>query len=364
MASFVVGGAAATVGSGLVGTEIRVHQVYAGRVLQGPGARSLVPDEVERLGARRVLVVAAPSSADVARDLAAALGERYAATFGRPVQHTPVEVTAEALALAAEVRADALVAIGGGSAIGLSKALAIRTGMPQIAVPSTYAGSEATPVLGETEDGVKTTRRDPAFAPGTVVYDPELTLSLPRGLTLTSALNALAHAVEALWDGGASAATRAYGVEAADGILAALPMVLDRPSDVDARGRLQEAAWLAGACLAQARMGLHHQLAHVLGGTFGLPHAELHALLLAHVMRFNLVSAPDAATRLARVANGDPTRAVASLAALHEGPTTLGALGVPRTALRDVAERVAADPYPNPRPVTADAVEELLLAAW
>ena len=360
----MAGAVGATVGSGIVGTEIRVHQVYAGRVLQGAGARGLVPDEVERLGSQRVLVVAAPSSAGAAQDLTTALGERYAATFGRPAQHTPVEVTAEALGLARQVRADAIVAIGGGSAIGLSKALAIRTGMPQVAVPTTYSGSEATPVLGETEDGAKTTRRDPVFAPGTVVYDPELTLSMPRGLTLTSALNALAHAVEGLWDSGASAATRAYAVESADGILAALPAVLDRPSDVVARGRLQEAAWLAGACLAQARMGLHHQLAHVLGGTFGLPHAELHALLLAHVMRFNLVAAPDAAARLTRVANGDPTLAVASLAAQHDGPTTLGALGVPRTALREVAERVAADPYPNPRPVTADAVEELLLAAW
>jgi alcohol dehydrogenase class IV len=333
-------------------------------VLQGAGAWARVPEEIERLGSQRVLVVAAPSSAGRARDLADALGDRYAATFDRPVQHTPVEVTTEALALAGEVRADALVAVGGGSAIGLSKALAIRTGMPQVAVPTTYAGSEATPVLGETEDGVKTTRRDPALAPGTVVYDPELTLSMPRGLTLTSALNALAHAVEALWDTGASAATRAYGVESADGVLAALPVVLDDLSDVAARGRLQEAAWLAGACLAQARMGLHHQLAHVLGGTYGLPHAELHALLLAHVMRFNLPAAPDATARLARVANGDPTLAVAALAARHEGPTTLGALGLPRTALREVAERVAADPYPNPRPVTADAVEELLLAAW
>lgn len=360
----MAGATVTTVGSGPVGTDIRVHQVYAGRVLQGAGARALVPDEVERLGAQRVLVVAAPSAAKVAQDLATALGERYAATFGRPVQHTPVEVTAEALALAGEVRADALVAIGGGSAIGLSKALAIRTGMPQIAVPTTYAGSEATPALGETADGVKTTRRDPALAPGTVVYDPELTLSMPRGLTLTSALNALAHAVEALWDHDASAATRAYAVEAADGILTTLPVVLDRPSDAAARGRLQEAAWLAGACLAQARMGLHHQLAHVLGGMFGLPHAELHALLLAHVMRFDLEAAPDAVARLTRVADGDPTLAVAALAARHEGPTTLGALGVPRTALREVAERVAADPYPNPRPVTAGAVEELLLAAW
>ncbi|XRQ10428.1 maleylacetate reductase [Actinomadura welshii] len=344
---------------------VHVHQLPPARVLVGPGAVRHVAGEVERLGAGRVLLVATPSAAAAAARVAADLAPRPVARFDRPAPHTPVAVTAEALAVAADAGADCVVAIGGGSAIGLGKAVAARTGTPQVAVPTTYAGSEATPVLGETEDGVKRTRRDPALAPGTIVYDPGLTLTMPRGLTLTSAMNALAHAVEALWAPDRGMVTDALATEAAAGILGALPEVLDEPSAPGPRARLQSAAWLAGICLAQTRMGLHHQLAHVLGGAFGLPHAELHAMLLAHVMAFNLPAAPGAASRLARVTGrDDPVEAVAGLARAHEGATRLSELGVPRDGLPDVAARVAAEPYPNPRPVTAAEVADLLGGAW
>ncbi|WP_432824545.1 maleylacetate reductase [Dactylosporangium sp. CA-092794] len=341
-----------------------VHETLPCRVLSGPGARHDVPGELERLGARRVLVVATGSARAAADELAGALGGRLAARFDRPAVHTPVHVTAEALEVARGAGADVVVAIGGGSAVGLSKALAARTGMPQVVVPTTYAGSEVTPVLGETDNGVKTTRRDPALAPGTVVYDPELTLSMPPGLTRTSALNALAHAVEALWAPDATAATDALATEAATVVLDALPHVLADPAGLPARSRLQQAAWLAGLCLAQTRTGLHHQLTHVLGGAYGLPHAELHAMLLAHVMAFNLPFAPAAADRLSKVTGGDPVAAVAALARGYEGPTTLGALGVPRDGLPGIAERVVAAPYPNPRPLDPAELTALLEAAW
>jgi alcohol dehydrogenase class IV len=341
---------------------VSVHETLPVRVVIGPGAIERVAEEIGRLGKRRVLLVATPSSAGPADRVAASLGERLAARFDRPAPHTPVAVTAQAMGLAED--ADCLVAIGGGSAIGLAKALSARTGLPQVAVPTTYAGSEMTPVLGETEDGVKTTRRAPALAPGTVVYDPDLTLGMPGGLTRTSAMNALAHAVEALWAPDATMATDALATEAAAGILSALPEVLDDPSGPEGRARLQSAAWLAGICLAQTRMGLHHQLAHVLGGAFDLPHAELHTMLLPHVMAFNLPSAPAASARLNRVAGPDPVAVVAELARGHKGPTRLSQLDVPRERLPEVAERVVAEPYPNPRTLDAGAVAELLDAMW
>jgi alcohol dehydrogenase class IV len=345
-------------------TLITIHETVASRVLTGRGAVDHVPDEVERLGAERVLLVATPSAKATADRVAHALGARLAARFDRPAAHTPVAVTDEAMTVVEAAAADCVVAIGGGSAIGLAKAVSARTGMPQIAVPTTYAGSEVTPVLGETEDGVKTTRRDPALMPGTVVYDPDLTLTLPPGLTRTSAVNALAHAVEALWSPTASPITDALATEAVGGILSALPAVLDNPADPEARGRLQTAAWLAGICLAQARMGLHHQLAHVLGGAFDLPHAELHTLLLAHVMAFNRPAVPEAFARMTRAIAGDPVAAVSELARAYDGPTTLADLGVPADELRTIAERVAAAPYPNPRPLTVDGVAALLDDAW
>ncbi|MGX4688014.1 maleylacetate reductase [Streptomyces sp. JNUCC 63] len=343
---------------------MRVHETLPCRTLIGPGARHRIPEEAERIGARRVLLVAAGSAGAAAGELAAALGTRLAARFDRPVVHTPVAVTERAMETVRSVDADGVVAIGGGSAVGLAKALSARTGMPQIAVPTTYAGSEVTPVLGETDNGVKTTRREPALVPGTVVYDPELTFTMPAGLTLTSALNALAHAVEALWAPDATAFTDALATEAVDGILTALPEVLDAPAGPPGRERLQEAAWLAGLCLARTRMGLHHQLAHALGGTYDLPHAELHSLLLAHVLAFNLPAAPKAAARLRRITGDDPAEVIGRLARGFDGPTTLRELGVPRDGLRAVAERVAAQPYANPRPPEADAVTRLLEGAW
>ncbi|MGW2646244.1 maleylacetate reductase [Streptomyces sp. NPDC001393] len=344
--------------------DVTVHETLPCRVLVGAGARRAVPEETGRLGSGRVLLLATGSARAAADELARALGSRLAARFDGPVVHTPVAVTEEALNLLRQADADSLVAIGGGSAVGLGKALSVRTGLAQVVVPTTYAGSEVTPVLGETKDGVKTTRRDPAIAPGTVVYDPELTLGMPPGLTLTSALNALAHAVEALWAPNATAASDALATEAADGILGVLPEVLADPAGLPGRARLQQSAWLAGLCLAQTRMGLHHQLAHALGGTFDLPHAELHALLLPHVLAFNLPAAPRAAARLERITGGDPVGVVGGLARSHTGPTTLCALGVPKEGLRTVAERVATQPYPNPRTPDAESVTRLLEAAW
>lgn len=345
-------------------TQVDVTQVVeaqASRVLLGAGSRHRLQDEID---GRRAFVVFSGSARDAADELAGAPASNVVGRFGRAVVHTPVVVTEDALEELNGTGAEVLVAIGGGSAVGLSKALAARTGLPQIAVPTTYAGSEVTPVLGETRAGVKQTRRDPTLVPATVVYDPELTLTMPAGLTLTSALNALAHSVEALWAPDATVVSDAYATESAAALLGALPAVLADLGDVPARARLQQGAWLAGLCLAQTRMGLHHQLAHVLGGTYDLPHAELHAMLLAHVMRANLGAAPRAVDRLARVVDGDPVEVVAGLAAGYDGPRRLRDLGVPHDDLAAVADRVLAAPYPNPRPVTRNALLDLLGAAW
>ncbi|MGO4596292.1 maleylacetate reductase [Terrabacter sp. 2RAF25] len=344
--------------------RVMVHEGVATRVLIGSGALRRVPDELARVGAERVILVATRSASAPAADLSAALGSRLAARFDEAQVHTPVEVTDRALAVVTAHHADAVVALGGGSAVGLAKALTARTGIPQVAVPTTYAGSEVTPVLGETRGGVKTTRRDPALAPRTVVYDPTLTLSMPRGLTLTSGLNALAHAVEALWAPDRTPVSDALATESAKAIVEALPQVLSDLRDLTARARVQAGAWLAGMCLAQTRMGLHHQLAHTLGGSFDLPHAELHAMLLPHVMDFDLPAAPDAERRLERALGTDPVRVVRGLAAGHEGARRLRDLGVPRDALAGVAARVVDAPYPNPRPLDVESVTALLERAW
>lgn len=343
-------------------TTVQELELRTPRVLLGAGAVSAVPAELERWGVRRVFLVATGSSTSVADELAVGLGDRVVARFDRPVAHTPVTVTDDASSRLGD--AEALVAVGGGSAIGLSKALSARTRLPQLVVPTTYAGSEVTPVLGETADGRKTTRRDPALLPRTVVYDPELTLSMPPHLTLTSAINALAHASEALWAPDASPPTSTLAGHVARTIREQLPLVLADPRSLPARTALQQSAWLAGICLAHTRMGLAHQLAHELGGVTGVSHADLHAVLLPRVLDVVLPGAPTARATLEDAFHDDPARAVHKLVSEHGGPTALRDLGVDPDVLPGVAASVVATPYPSPVPVERDLVHGLLERSW
>ncbi len=279
-----------------------VYQALPMRVTFGAGRSAHLAEELDALGVRRVLVLSTPGHAQFATDLAAPLGDRVAGVFAGARMHVPVEVVAEAAEAAAGTDADAYLAIGGGSTIGLGKALALRTAFPVVAVPTTYSGSEMTPTWGLTENGVKRTGRDAAVLPRSVVYDPELTLTLPVGLSVTSGLNSLAHAVEALYAPDASPMTSLMAREGAAAILDALPRLTAAPDDIAARSRALYGAWLCGAVLGATSMSLHHKLCHVLGGSLDLPHSPAHAVVLPHALAYNAPWAPTARSALARVA--------------------------------------------------------------
>lgn len=330
-----------------------VHEPAPTRVLFGAGTLDTVRDEVERLGRSRVLLVAGANPAGAGDRVAAALGGLLAGRAPRAVVHTPVEVTEQALAAFTAAEADCVVAVGGGSAIGLAKALAVRTGADQVVLPTTYSGSECTAVLGETAGGVKTTRTDEAIRPETVVYDTDLVRDLPPAVAVPSAVNALAHAVEALYGPGTSPLTDAVAVEAVRVLVDGL-----RAGD---HGQLLRGAWLAGSCLDRVGMGLQHKLAHTLGGTLDLPHAPTHAVLLPHVIAHNAAALP----RLADVLDTpDPAGAVHDLVVGAGGPTALRDLGVRESDLDRIAGLAVETPYPNPAPVTRDGVRALLGRAW
>ncbi|WP_134731262.1 maleylacetate reductase and hydroxyquinol 1,2-dioxygenase domain-containing protein [Amycolatopsis nivea] len=335
------------------------------RVVFGSGTLAVVPDEVQRLEAGRVLLVAGKSAAEAADRTAGALGPRLAARFGEPAMHTPVEVTERALELVTEHSVDCVVAIGGGSATGLAKALALRTDIPQIIVPTTYAGSEMTPVVGQTENGRKTTQSSPKVLPEVVVYDVDLTLGLPVPTSLTSGVNAMAHAVEALYSAQANPIVDQFALEAIRLLASALPRIAADPSDVDARTNALRAAWLAGSCLGSVGMGLHHKLCHTLGGSFGLPHAETHTIVLPHAMAYNAPNAPEAMRRIAEALGApDAPTAVFDLIASLPVPHSLAEIGLAEGDLAKAAELATAAPYPNPRELTRDGIEDLLRRAW
>ena len=340
-----------------------VHDALPMRVVFGPGRLAELGDEVERLGLRRVLVLGTPEQEPTLRATADGLGGRAAGVFAQARQHVPAAIAAAAADRARELGADGCVAVGGGSSVGLGKAVALRHGLPVVAVPTTYAGSEMTPIWGLTEDGEKRTGRDRAVLPRTVVYDPELTLSLPAGLSVTSGLNAVAHAVEGLWAPDGTPVTALMAEEGVRSLLAALPTIVERPGDLDARSGALQGAWLCGAVLGATTMSLHHKLCHVLGGSFDLPHAETHAVVLPHVVAHNAPSAPVALAALGRALGVEPSSAAAALADRARdlgAPTSLAALGMPRDGLPRVVDAVLAQPYANPAPVTRESLTALL----
>src|SRR6266705_2999338 len=214
--------------------------------------------------------------------------------------HTPVDVTKHALLRVRELDANGVVAIGGGSTTGLGKAIAWRTGLPQVVVPTSYAGSEMTPILGETQDGLKTTQSSPKVLPETVIYDVDLTMTMPPSLSATSGLNAIAHAVEALYARDRNPIISLMAQEGIKNLARALPKIKDNADDIEARTEALYGAWLCGSCLGAVGMALHHKLCHTLGGTFNLPHAETHTVVLPHATAYNAEAAPEAMVRIAR----------------------------------------------------------------
>ncbi|PWC32891.1 maleylacetate reductase [Azospirillum sp. TSO35-2] len=339
--------------------------VYTGspmHVVFGSGTITRLGSELERLGCRRALLLT--GRRDRAAAEAAAVG-RIAGVFEDAAMHTPVDVTERALAVLQDLRADCTVAIGGGSAIGLGKAIALRTDLPQVVVPTTYAGSEMTPILGQTEKGHKTTQRSAKVLPETVIYDVDLTLSLPPALSVTSGMNAMAHAVEALYAQASNPVTSLMAEEAIRALGRALPRIVAAPTDRGARSDALYGAWLCGICLGTVGMALHHKLCHALGGTFGLPHAQTHSVVLPHVIAYNAPAAPDAMARVATaLGTRDAARGLFDLAARLGAPSALKDLGMPEDGIDEIAALSVRDPYWNPRPFDRGAIRNLLRRAW
>lgn len=342
------------------------YDAQPARILFGRGTLAQAGAEVKRLGGSRPLVLSTAFQAEDAQRLAKDIG---GIAFTEAAMHTPTDVTAKAVAVAKDGKADSIVAFGGGSTTGLGKAVAVRLDLPHLAIATTYAGSEVTPILGETTrdeggNGVKTTRRDPAILPDAVIYDPDLTLGLPVAMSVTSGMNAVAHAIEALY---AEDRNPVASMMAAEGIRAlrdALTVIVDEPRDTEARADALYGAWLCGTVLGQVGMALHHKLAHTLGGSFDLPHAETHTVLLPHTAAFNEQAVPDLLAPAAALFGGSLGRGLHAFATRLGAPTTLASLGLHEGDLDRAADLAVAKPYPNPRPLERAGIRDLLQRAF
>ena len=356
--------------------ESFVHEQHAGRVVFGVGSVAAVGDEVARLDGTKAMLISDRAAAGVGDAVVEQLGGALAVRWDEVVQHVPFELAERARAAAANADADVLVCVGGGSATGLAKAIALTARLPIVAVPTTYAGSEQTTIYGLTGDRQKQTGKDPVVKPQTVVYDPALTVGLPGAVTGPSAFNALAHSVEALYAPGSNPVVTVLALEGVRAISRSLAAVISDPQDLDGRSELLYGAYLAGVALGSTTAGLHHKICHVLGGRFDLVHADAHSVVLPHVVAFNAPAIPDDAARLAEAIGGgpDPAGALWDVAVASHVPTRLadldGAHGpLRREDLGGVAEQATADvaalPAPgNPRPVTVEVVLALLERAY
>lgn len=335
------------------------------RVVFGVGALDRLPEEVHRLGSRRALVLSTPEQKAEAERVAAELGDVSAGVFAEAVMHVPIETARDARTVARSRDADCCVAVGGGSTIGLGKAIALDSGLPIVAVPTTYAGSEMTPIYGLTEGGIKKTGRDVRVLPRTVVYDPSLTVSLPPKLSATSGMNAIAHCVEGLYAENRNPVMTLFAAEGIRALARSLPTVVREPANLEARSDSVYGAWLAGTVLGNVGMALHHKLCHTLGGTFNLPHAEVHTVILPYATAYNREAAPEA-MRIAAEALGSPdaARALYDLSGRLNAPRALSEIGMPEDGLDRAADLAVQNPYYNPRPVERAAIRKLLDDAY
>jgi maleylacetate reductase len=348
-----------------VAVEPFEYDVVPGRVVFGSGRRRTLPDEIDAIGSRRIVVVASRRDATLVGELADGLGGRVVGHFDDVAQHVPAAKAAAAVAMVQGLGADTVVTVGGGSAIGFGKVIALETDVRQIAIPTTYAGSEMTTIWGRTEAGHKRTGKEQRVKPAVVIYDPELTLTLPPDVAGPSGMNALAHCVEALYGPGANPVISAIALEGMRALYDALPRVCERPDDLDARADALYGAYLAGVALATGGTALHHKTCHVLGGMFDLNHGDLNAVVLAHAVAYNAPAIPDQLGRMARALGADDVPgALHDLARRIGAPTSLAAIGMPADGIDLAAPRVVEEAVGNIRPLQIDGISAMLRAAF
>ncbi len=328
------------------------------------GGRTKAGEEMQWLGRQRAMVLSTPQQRAQAEEIAAALGALSAGVLPVATMHTPVQVTEQALTKLQQAGADCTVAVGGGSTIGLAKAIALRADIPQVALPTTYAGSEMTTILGQTEDGVKTTLKDPRVLPASVIYDVDYTLTLPPAISAASGMNAIAHAIEALYAQEKNPISRLQCLEAITALAESLPVIVDMPDDIEARQRAQYGAFLCGMALGSAGMALHHKLCHTLGGAFNLPHAETHTIVLPHAAGFNAKAAPELDAVKQILKSDSVGGGLWDLAKRIGAPLALADIGMPGDGIDRAAGLATANPYWNPRSFDRDDIRALIEQAY
>lgn len=342
-----------------------VYNALPARVIFGVGTLQRLPEEVIRLGCRRALVLSTKGHEPSGKEVRQLLGNLAVGLYSNAIMHTPEEITLDAMRMVEETKADCLVSVGGGSTIGLGKAIAYRTDLPQIVIPTTYAGSEATPILGQTVGCLKTTLKSLKVLPEVILYDIDLTLTLPAKMTVTSGMNAIAHAVEALYSPESNPMIDMLSEQGIAAIARSLPKIQKSPLDKQARSDALFGAWACGTCLGAVGMALHHKLCHTLGGSFNMPHSETHTVILPHAVAYNERGAKDAIATVAKALGvQNAAQGLYDLSKNLGAPSSLKELGFKEEDIPKAVEIALQSPYQNPVPLDKEEILRLLKNAW
>lgn len=344
-----------------------IYQSQPNRVVFGVGTLQQLPEEMTLLGCQRAVILSTPGQVHLAQRVAGLLGDKSVGIYDQAAMHVPVDIARAAHAYAEQLQADCLIAIGGGSTTGLGKAIALESGLPIIAIPTTYAGSEMTSVYGITENHIKKTGKDPKVLPKTVIYDPELTLDLPLAISITSGINAIAHAAEGLYAQDGNPIMSLFAQEGIRALAEGLRILHSDQRNLKARSDCLYGAWLCGTVLGNVGMALHHKLCHTLGGSFNFPHAETHTILLPHTIAFNEIARPEITRPITQALNKPGISAGQALFDFVQelnAPTQLQNLAFTAKDIEKAAEIALANPYWNPRPFSQQDIVALLEQAY
>ncbi|WP_350656324.1 maleylacetate reductase [Psychrobacter sp. S1-30-MNA-CIBAN-0213] len=334
----------------------------------GNGKSAEAKDILIQHGYHKVLVITTPGQKEAGKKLSQQLQEISVGVYPHAVMHVLVEVADKAVAFVQSNDIDCCLALGGGSTIGLAKAIALKTHLPIVAIPTTYAGSEMTTIYGITENNLKTTGKDIHILPKVVIYDPELNLTLPAQISACSGMNAMAHAVEALYAEDKNPIVSLMAIESIKALKSALPVIVKDLTNISARQRATYGAWLAGVCLGSVGMAIHHKICHTLGGTYNLPHAEAHAITLAYSVHYNRNADIEAMDRLAEALSVSSREEVGlEIYRLNQSlgiPLALKDIGLPEEGPAEVAQIICDSPYYNPRDYDYEELKDLLNKAY
>ncbi|WP_299323423.1 maleylacetate reductase [Parasphingopyxis sp.] len=341
------------------------YKAVAANVRFACGASAHLPEFIREAGGDKAFVIATGAAFVRHASVIEPVSDSSLTQFDEVQAHCPLPVVDASIDAYEESGADTIVAIGGGSTLGLGKILKAEHGAKFIAVPTTYTGSEMTPIYGRKIEGQKRTKVDAAALPDMVVYDPELTLGLPAHQTASTGMNSLAHAVEALYPEHPNPIAWNLAGEAIGLHARALPLCVADGRNIDARIDALRAGFLGGVLVSMVGVALHHALGHVLGGLFDLDHGDYNSAVLPHVVAFNATAVPRVEEVISdRFEVADPGEAIFDFAKKIHAPTSLKELGMPETGIAEVTQAIVAKNPRNPRPITHPSMKRLLSAAY